>query len=439
MLIVPALIELITAKDHQATAVFHKRLQLVQLTALQLADIGQHHHARVAYGRGVEIGHVDDARLQQIHQIRLTALAVGLQGNLQKIRFALKRFRIRRAIDHQHGHLVPDRNAGPENIIGLEAIGICGHLNDMRARRIEGMSEAHLPAFAGTEWNLLFIHRLAVGMKDDPQGLVIAFAVIAQRRLHGDRLIDAQQQVRGGHRFHADIFPAFHAHVKECEVRRHLKPLQLLAHPCAQRRRAFLRGPADPLKIADEHHLTVRVVHVQQLLGAMLQCGAHLRLPKTRLHSLKLLGYRLGVKHRGIVQRRFGITHEHHVYIRTPLQFLHQFRGGVAGLLEVRAAGALEIQRVTIVQHHQQRGLCVGPQGRRALENWPRHAERQQDGNGTTQQHEQPMLKPQPALLGFECELNQVHSTPFHLTMLALADEVYEDGNGCCRRAPHQC
>ena len=49
------------------------------------------------------------------------------------------------------------------------------------------------------------------------------------------------------------------------------------------------------------------------------------------------------------------------------------------------------------------------------------------------------MLKPQPALLGFECELNQVHGTPFHLTMLALADEVYEDGNGCCRRAPHQC
>ena len=47
------------------------------------------------------------------------------------------------------------------------------------------------------------------------------------------------------------------------------------------------------------------------------------------------------------------------------------------------------------------------------------------------------MLKPQSALLGFECELNQVHGTPFHLAMLALANEVYEDGNGSRRHASH--
>ena len=430
--VVPRGVAAIAGKNQQPAAAADEVLQCAKLIVIELADVRQNHDRGIQdrfRAQVIGLRHLCRNEISEFHSRR----AVGLERDLREIHFAFERLAARVAIDEQQRHLVPHRDAGEIAVVSLERIGVGDDFDHMRARRVEGVREKHLPLFVRPQIDLRHGLFLAVGFEIDAQIVIRRIAEIAHVRADLNLLPDADHEPRKLQRLDGDVVLHLAADIEKSDLRRDGQRLQPRNHLAELR--VLRRLETDALKIRHHHEIAARLVHLPENARRQIERRRHRSRAESGVRFLQRLREPGEVVCGLIEQRRTALAHEHDLRIGADLEFVDDPARLVARDGKIRRARAARFHRIAVVEHHDGRGLRLAHQLLRALPHRPRHAQRENRRDRRADDEQDDLFDFHPPLVRADDGFEQVHRAPFHDLKAALVEEVDDDRNRQCRDA----
>ena len=420
----PRGIDAIAREQQQPAAGPHEILDGAELFVAELAHVREHRDGDVAERLRVQRIGGDDLVLNEVRVLDFRG-AERLQRDLREIRFAFQRLRARIAVDEQQRHLVAHGDAREKRVVGLERVGLGGDLDHVRARRVEGVGEKHLPFLMRVEFELRHALVLAVHFEKHAQVRPIGVAEIADVRANLDLLADPDHKSREVERLDRDVVLHLRAHIEKRDRRRRRLLLQTREHFAEHL--VFLRGKTHALEIREHHDLADGFVHLPKRVAGKIERRRDGRRTERGIGFIERLDEPARLVGRHVEQPRTALPHQHDRRLGSILQVRDDARRLVACERPVRRAGTARIHRVAVVEQHDRRGLGIAEQFGSAFPNRSRHREREEQRNRAADREENPLLDADAALVLADHRLEQMHRAPLHDLEAALVEEVDDD------------